>query len=134
MQKIITILTLTLIMMSCSGSSKKVEQPKQNANSDTTEVLYFHDKQRCITCIAIENLSREVVDSIGNDRVVMKIIDISKPENQAVADKYEVSWSALILVKGDKKVDMTETGFGYAKNQPEVFKSKLSDAINKIVE
>ena len=72
--------------------------------SDGVEVLYFHGKQRCATCIAIEKGTQEVMekdlaDAVRKGEVKFRTIDISREENEAVAEKYEVTWSSLFVVK-----------------------------------
>lgn len=129
MKGLITIAAM-LMLISC-GSTPSKKQAETIAD-DVTQVLYFHGKQRCITCNAIEKLTKEVVDSLASEKVVMKVIDITKDE--VTADKYEVTWSSLILDRGGKVENLTEMGFGYAKNQPQVFKAKLIEALTKITE
>lgn len=118
--------TLSLIACGSTGASKQIE----TVGADITQVLYFHGKQRCITCNAIEKLTKEVVDSLSNDKIVMKVVDITKEET--TADKYEVTWSSLIIDRGGKIENLTEIGFSYAKNQPQVFKAELAEALTKI--
>ena len=141
MKKLLLSLVVILTIVSCGCSQKSTKQElasesKQTlttpTQSDVIEVIYFHGKKRCISCNAIENLTKEVVKELGNEKIVMKIIDISKKENEEIADKYEVSWSSLILNKGGKIDNLTKTGFKYAKTQPEQFKIKLKEAIDKI--
>nr|WP_081981617.1 nitrophenyl compound nitroreductase subunit ArsF family protein [Alistipes sp. ZOR0009] len=116
-------------------------QPKgKSAQSNRVEVLYFHGKQRCMTCNAIEKLSREVVQtSFANEvkkgTLVFKVVDISKPENEKLADSYEVTWSSLFVNswRGGKesRKNMTEYAFSYAKNSPDVFKAGLVKALKE---
>lgn len=103
------------------------------------EVLYFHGKQRCVTCRAIEAGAKEALESTFPDRledgsVVFRTIDISKEENEAIAGKYEVVWSSLIVVRhsGDKETaeNMTEFAFANARNSPDVFKAGVVKAVN----
>lgn len=73
-------------------------------NSNRIEVLYFHGTQRCITCRAIEKHTKELLDSLysnelENDTIVYRTIDISKKENEDIANKYEVTWSSLFINK-----------------------------------
>lgn len=58
---------------------------------DHVEVLYFHGKQRCATCIAIENNTLAVMkenfsEQVKKGKVVFKVIDISKKENEKIAE------------------------------------------------
>lgn len=134
MNRILFLTIATLMMFSCGSGTSNKQAATETKSADVTEVLYFHGRQRCITCNAIEKLTKEVVDSLASDKIVMKVIDISKSENQATADKYEVTWSSLILDRGGKMENLTDMGFGYAKNQPAVFKAKLTEALTKIAE
>ena len=68
MKKALLFLTLAVGLFSCSTKSTE----KQTATNTTTgevkdhvELVYFHGKQRCITCRAIEKYSKEVVDPLN---------------------------------------------------------------------
>ncbi len=125
-------LVLLSACMSACGGSRNREAVTEELPLDCVQVLYFHGKQRCVTCNAIERLTKEVVDSIGSDRILLRIVDIT--EDQALADRYEVAWSSLILVGNGRVEDLTKMGFGYARKQPQLFKAKLNEAIRKILE
>ena len=108
MKKILFLFVLGFALLSCGGNAKQetAAQTTQEAvvATDGVEVLYFHGKQRCATCIAIEKHAREAVeaafaDAVKRGEVTFRIIDISQPENQALAEKYEVTWSSLFVVK-----------------------------------
>lgn len=125
MRKIL-LLVVTLIASASLASAQKVE------------VLYFHGAKRCITCNAIEKLSKEVVEKdfaeqVKSGKIVFKIVDITKKENAKLAEKYEVTWSSLILVKGKIANNLTTMGFKLAKNKPEEFKAELRKDIANIL-
>lgn len=90
--------------------------------------------------MAIENCTREVVNSmfaggLEKGTLVFKTVDISTPEGEKLADKYEVTWSSLFVNKWkdgkETRNDMTEFGFGNARNNPDVFKTGLADKIRE---
>lgn len=133
MKRVFILIVIVISLLSCGGSTSKTQMVTDDAKqADVTEVLYFHGKQRCVTCNAIEKLTKEVLDSLAYEKVVMKVIDISKKENETTADKYEVTWSSLMLDRNGKVENLTDIGFRYAKKQPEVFKAKLVEAIKNI--
>lgn len=143
MKKTILLLFLVCsIIAACSGnqSSNESKQPAGQMK-DCLEVLYFHSKQRCITCRAIEQHTTELLNSkfkkeMENGEIVYRTIDISEEENISIAEKYEVTWSSLILVKwkGGKEevVNMTDFAFSNAKSSPEEFKKGLTEQIEKM--
>lgn len=139
MKKLLMMLTLMIGLMSC-GNNAENSANAANPVKDRVEVIYFHGKQRCATCMAIEKNAKEVVnamfaDELKNGSVVFKTVDISTPEGEALADKYEVSWSSLYVNKwkGGKETrnDMTKFGFGNARSNPDAFKKGLSDKIRQ---
>ena len=100
--------------------------------------LYFHGKQRCATCMAIEKNAKEVIEAqfaeeIKNGTVVFKAIDISKPENEKIAEKYEVTCSSLFISKWidgkETYENLTEYAFANARKNPDAFKSEINSKI-----
>jgi hypothetical protein len=122
----------------CSAQSDNGNNPKKES---MVEVLYFHGKQRCASCLAIENGTRELLENVYADKlrsgeIVFKSVNIS--ENEALADKYEISWSSLLIVDYDEKgkesvMNLTDFGFTYARSAPEKFQSGLSAQISKML-
>ena len=142
MKKFFYLLFSTIILISC-GNGAKAKTEAQNTEEklpDHIEVLYFHGAQRCITCRAIETNIVALLDSLyskeqADDRIIYKVIDISDPQNEAIADKYEVTWSSLYINgwKGGKETvnNMTEFSFANAKGSPDIFKEGIKNKINE---
>lgn len=135
MKHIVLLFILAFTLFSCKDdTSKKTQTTVETKQTDCVEILYFHGKKRCVSCNAIERLTKELVDSLNNDKILMKVIDISQKENEIIADKYEITWSSLVLDCNGKVENLTDMGFNYAKNQPELFKQKLLERLTKILE
>jgi thiol-disulfide isomerase/thioredoxin len=96
-------------------------------------VLYFHGKQRCATCIAIEKQTKQAVEELSDNRLTMRTIDISKKENESIVEKYEVAWSSLIVVKDGNVLNLTELGFSLARNNPDGFRERLKSEIKQLL-
>ena len=125
-------------LISC-GNGENTANAESPAN-DRVEVIYFHCKQRCATCVAIEKNTREVIDNLfanelKDGKVVFKIVDISTPEGEKIADKYEVTWSSLFVNKWkngeETQNNLTEFAFGNARNNSDAFKKALADKIRQ---
>lgn len=138
MKKLLMIFALLIGLASC-GSGEHTANAKSPAN-DRVEVIYFHGKQRCATCRAIEKQTREVINSmfakeLKNGKVVFRIVDISTPAGEKVADRYEVTWSSLFVNKWkggqETRNNMTEYAFGNARKNPDAFKKGLADRIRQ---
>ncbi len=92
--------------------------------------------------MAIEKNAKVVVDSLfseelKNGTVVYKTVDISTPEGERIADKYEVTWSSLYINKWKDGVEtrenMTDFGFGNARKNPDGFKKGVADKIRQFM-
>ncbi len=132
------IFALMIGLMSCGGVEDTATA--KSPEKDRVEVIYFHGKQRCPTCMAIEKNAKELVNTLfaselKNGTVVFKTVDISTPDGEKIADRYEVTWSSLFVNKWkdgkESRNDLTEFGFGNARNNPEVFKKGLADEIRQ---
>lgn len=141
MKKALLMMALCLMAGCGSGNTKAQKGNDQENTKDRIEVLYFHGKQRCATCMAIEQgtkatLEGQFADELKNGTLVFRIIDISQPENEALADKYEVTWSSLYLCrwKGGKETseNLTEFAFGNARTAPEAFAGGLASRIREL--
>lgn len=131
------ILSITLVCLFAF-----IGMAQAQTRNDGVEVLYFHGKQRCSTCVAIEKGAREVVetDFAGlkkKGKVRFRVIDISTSEGAALAKTYKVSWSSLYVNrwKGGKETryDMTAFGFSNAGSRPADFKKGLKAKINEML-
>lgn len=138
MKKLLMIFALIIGRVSC-GSGENTANAK-SPEKDRVEVIYFHGKQRCATCMAIEKNTREVINNLfanelKNGTVVFKIVDISTPEGEKIADKYEVTWSSLFVNKWkdskETRSNLTEFAFGNARKNPDAFKKTLADKIRQ---
>lgn len=143
MKKLLFILLAVIGLISCGNNQNANAQTSTQATQkDVIEVLYFHGKQRCVTCNAIEKLTKEVIDKdfaqlLKDGKIVFKVIDISTNEGEKIADKYEVTWSSLYINKWkdgkEAKNNMTDFGFSYAKGSPDVFKAGIKKKIDELL-
>ena len=141
MKNVLLMTVLCMGMAACTDGKSKSLAANQQTKKDVVEVLYFHGTQRCATCVAIERNSRELVEStyaepLGRGKLVFRSVDIGK--EGALAEKYEVSWSSLILVDYDKdgkecSTNLTEFAFGNARTAPNKFKAGLSEQISEML-
>lgn len=145
MNKIILAVMMLLICVACSNnSSTKNRESQENpvVQADHVEVLYFHGKQRCPTCLAIEKNTKAVIenkfsDELKNGTLLFKSVDLSRTENKEIAKKYEVTWSSLFLSqwKDGKETteNLTKDAFAKARTTPESFKEELAKKIKQLL-
>ena len=75
------------------------------------EIIQFHSEHRCVTCLKIEELTKETVKSFTGMR--FKLVNIDDTKNEKMAEKFEAAGTALFIYnpKTGKKKDMTDFAF-----------------------
>ena len=135
MKQIISI--LTIVLLSLAGCSAPQAAPLEAPTGDGVQVFYFHGKQRCATCNAIEQRATEVVNTLCDSTLTLTVVDLSTAEGAAVAANFEVASSALVLCQWRNSqpvqhVDLTNMAFASARSNPDKFKQSLTDEIRKL--
>jgi disulfide oxidoreductase YuzD len=132
MKKILLFIGILAVILPGLGYAQSNAKQKTKLN-----VYYFHSKNRCPTCLAIEKETKDLLNTaykanLANSSVKFLIIDIEDSKNEELVKKYDVWGSSLILVndKG-KKTDLTEDAFAYARNEAPKFRKILTETIDK---
>jgi hypothetical protein len=133
------IFMLSLLAVFVCGIS--CDAKKKVAN--TVEVAVFHGVKQCETCKAIKKNSQEVVEQYfkktgkGN-KVVYKVIDFSQEANKAIAEKYQIAWTSLLLIKKDTQGketvnNLSQFAIKNARTNTEEFRKQLVVEIKKML-
>ncbi|MDD2241933.1 MAG: nitrophenyl compound nitroreductase subunit ArsF family protein [Bacteroidales bacterium] len=142
MKKYIWMTMAALMCFSGIATAQQKKVVKKASPNTVVEVLYFHGKQRCPTCISIGDNSIDVVNKdfakqLKSGQVKFREIDISTPDGEKIADLYHVTWSSLYVNQWkngkENRNDMTRFGFENARNNTEAFRSGLKNKINQLL-
>lgn len=153
--KFLSLIVFSTVFIACGGNAnKKTNESKTTDQSqivaennvnrkELVEVLIFHGVKQCETCEAIKKNTKEVVDQkfqnqVKNNEVVFKIIDFSKPENKEIAEKYEIAWTSVVLVKhttdGKEVVEnISKFAIENARTNTDEYKKVLAEDIYKLL-
>jgi len=99
------------------------------------EVYYFHFTRRCMTCQNVEKVSKNSVETLYPEKVKggqvsFQSINLDEKTGEAVGAKYKIEGQTLIVIAGDKKVNLTEKGFLYANDSPDKLKAEIKKAVD----
>lgn len=135
----LAILLMPLVLLNCKNQTKKANtasEQTQVADQSTVRIYYFHGKQRCKTCLTIQQVAEEAFkENFGeNSKVVFLEVDFSEKANSALADKYEVAFSSLIIATATEHTDLTELAFYNAVSNPDSLKQAVVDCTNKYLQ
>ncbi|MDD2278248.1 MAG: nitrophenyl compound nitroreductase subunit ArsF family protein [Bacteroidales bacterium] len=122
-------------LLSCGGSAEKQSTKPESvevAESAKVMVYYFHGKQRCKTCLAIQKVAEQTINEKFAENKDVKFIelDYSDKANEALVEKYQVANSSLIIVSGDGFTDLTNIAFANAIRNPNELKEKIVAEVN----
>jgi len=143
MNKSILILLLAVLFIACGNKtenkqteSQEQEQTVTTADASVVNVYYFHGKQRCKTCIAIENVTKNAVAENYKDNPKVKYteVNIDEATNKDLVEKYEIAFSSLLIAKGENSTDLTEQAFANAVNSPDVLTNLIKEEVNKRID
>lgn len=131
-----------VIILTAMGQTFEVQAQKVRKNSavapDKIEVYYFHYTRRCITCNAVEDVTKKTLAELYPEQQKNKVItftsvNLDDDSGIALAKKCKADGQALIVMKKGKRIDLTDKGFMYAKSKPEKLKEELKTTIDALL-
>lgn len=121
---------LVLFILFISGIFAVNAQPASKVSG--VEVYYFHGTHRCATCVAVEKVTKEALKQYYGDQIILKSINRDEDKNNPMIKKYEIAGQTLLILKGDKKEDLTNVAFMNAERSPYRLKAKIKETIDKM--
>ena len=131
-------LLLMVPFFACTAQPSKKEVKESANNSDKIEAYYFHFTARCVTCKTIEAKAKENLETLYPNQfkqglITFQSLNLEEASAKAIADKLGVSGQTLLIVKGDKKINLTNEGFMYAVVKPEKFKEIINEKVDGLL-
>jgi len=125
MKRIFSIAIFVLLATSMYAASK-------------VEVYYFHYTRRCVTCQAVEAESQEIISTLypkemKEGKIEFIGVNLDEKNSKTIARKCKAEGQSLLVISGNKRIDLTEEGFMYAKTKPEKLKAELKKVIDPLL-
>lgn len=130
--KLLTVFVALLVATSLFVPQQSSAQEKESKTAKV-DVYYFHLNTRCATCKAIESEAQQDVKELFGKDVSFAAYNLDEPAGEAKGKELGVNSQSLIAVKGDKKIDLTNEGFLYARTNPEKFKQVIEKKIKPLL-
>lgn len=137
--KLLVLLMASFAVASCQGKANNQSDNSIEADSGSpVTIYYFHGEHRCPTCIAIENETRAAMEinlkkEVENGKVELQVLNADEGRNKQICEKYGVYGSTLLLVKGNKTVNLTNMAFSNARRNPDQFREELANEVKKLI-
>lgn len=125
MKKLLFIATLLLFVSGIYAASK-------------VDVYYFHYSRRCVTCQSVEQESQKILkelyaNEIKAGTVQFTGVNLDEKEGKALARKCKAEGQSLLVISQNKRIDLTEQGFMYARTQRDKLKSEIKKTIDPLL-
>ncbi|MBW6489849.1 MAG: hypothetical protein K0B15_01525 [Lentimicrobium sp.] len=132
---ILMLVVISLPFMACSSSGSETANDATAVKPAKIEVYYFHYTRRCMTCNAVEDVTKNALNEMYADKmksgeITFLSVNLEEKYGEAIANRLKVAAQALIVVNDGKQTDLTDKGFMYAKSSPDKLKSELKKAID----
>jgi hypothetical protein len=125
------ILSFAFLLIGTFISLAQTAQKEASATaSDKIEAYYFHFNARCATCRAVEAEAKADIEILYPGRATFRAINLDDASSKAIAEKLKISGQTLLVVKGDKQVNLTNEGFMYATTNPDKLKSVIKQKVD----
>ena len=138
MKKSISITILALIIASFfSANSQTAKAPKAVAKVAKVEVFYFHYSRRCVTCQAVETETKKSILALyplqaKKGLITLTSINLDEKSSESIAAKCKAEGQSLLITSSNKRVDLTDKAFMYAKSSPLRLKAELKKTIDPL--
>ena len=141
MKKFISLSIFTILVATFSSlNSLAVEKKTKTVVTKTTkiEVYYFHYTRRCITCNAVESVTKETIAEMypaqfKKGLITFTSVNLDEKNSKTIAEKCKAEGQALLVISAGKRVDLTDKGFMYAKSSPEKLKAEIKKTIDALL-
>lgn len=132
MKQLLIIGFLSFLFAACGQSTGNETSSDLASNDAKVQVYYFHGKMRCVTCVTLQQVAEEAVTEnfSGNGDVAFIEVDFSEKSNQALAEKYEIVFSSLVIACGDEFKDITDEAFSLVMGNPGGLKALIAQETN----
>lgn len=138
MKPIPYVLSFALLLLFAGIAQSQIPQAKKSS-TDKIEVFYFHNTSRCVTCKTVEAEAKQDIETLYPDlikqgKMSFTALNLEEEQGELIAKKLGVSGQTLLLVKGTKKIDITNEGFLYARTNPKKLKSIIKQKMDGLLE
>lgn len=155
MKRILTLLALTGIMFAgCNSKPKQTATAEVSASAEKTccetpvangccaketvevsksQLVYFHNERRCATCMAVEDVAKEVIAQYDAAEISFHSYQIDDEACAEMVKNLQISGQTLLLMGKDTTLNLTNEAFMYARVNPEKYKEVLNAALKSVI-
>jgi hypothetical protein len=125
--------TLMLLFVSYNSNGQTPKKQTEQTVLSAIEVIQFHSEHRCVSCLAIEKLTKKTLADYF-PTVPFILVNVDDKKNAKKAEQFEATGTALFLYnpKTGKKKDLTDFAFMKAGDEKK-FEAELKKYIEDFI-
>jgi len=132
----ISLVAVILLGLSCTGKGNKKEVSTA-ISAQGINVYYFHFTRRCATCMAVEENNRKAFEALYQNEIKageysFSSLNLDEESTKEIADKLGVGGQSMLVVRGDKKLDITAAVWMSA-HDIEKMKEEIRSGVEKVM-
>lgn len=132
----VSILAIMLSCVSCKNQGNQKEAVLAISVSNVN-VYYFHFTRRCATCMAVEENARKAVEALYPNELksgsyTFASLNLDEAGTKEIANTLGVGGQAMMVVRGDKKLDITSAVW-MAAHDLDKMKAEIKSGIEKVL-
>ncbi|MDD2382137.1 MAG: nitrophenyl compound nitroreductase subunit ArsF family protein [Mariniphaga sp.] len=134
--KNLKVLFLGFILLAGSSffaATNAKNRSNQDEKKTEVNVYYFHTNIRCVTCRAVESETKKNVEELFGNKVRFTAVNLDDEASEPKGKELGVKGTGLLVIKGDKKIELTAQGFMYARTNPEKFRQIMKEKIQPLL-
>lgn len=147
-QLILFVVLTSIVLISCQTKTKTVvvvetEKPCCTAEVKTccsqkatdvkaTQVVYFHNERRCATCMAVEEVTKDVIAQLDSTTISFNSYELGDSATTMMVKDLKIAGQTLLIISKDTIIDLTNSAFMNARVNPDQFKADLKSALDNI--
>ena len=97
------------------------------------EVYYFHMTRRCLTCQAVEKVTKEALNEYYGNKVHFAGYNLDEDTGKEKSESLDISGQTLVIVSGDSKINITNEAFMYARSNPDKLKEIIKEKVDALL-
>ena len=125
------ILSCVLIVLGIlTNNAQTAKKEISVVTPDKIEAYYFHFNARCETCRAVESEAKSDIETLYPGKATFQAVNMDDAAGKLIADRLKISGQTLLIVKGNKRINLTNEGFMYATTNPAKLKSIIKQKVD----
>ncbi|MCK5105183.1 MAG: hypothetical protein KAR17_20310 [Cyclobacteriaceae bacterium] len=89
--------------------------------------------RRCLTCQAVEDVTKEALKEFYGDKVPFAGYNLDEDTGKEKGESLDISGQTLVIVSGDSKINITNEGFMYARSNPDKLKQLIKEKVDALL-